>query len=263
MAGKVIIHGCKQNISAQIVIKFDSQIVGEVKSYDQIEIPIEKDCDMTCKVGLNPYSKKSIRVKDGMCTVIQLSVNRLTGAVTMEIIKEEIYNSTGDVKEDSSEEKPVFELDGGVGDILIVYEDRLIIRHKGALNFLAMGIKGDKTLYYSDITSVQYKVPGRLSGHIQFSLPGGLESTGGVMAASADENTVTITGKDGTAIIAEKVVEFINQKIREYKTSKNGSTTVIQQTSSADELKKFKELLDMGIITQEEFDAKKKQLLGL
>ena len=33
--------------------------------------------------------------------------------------------------------------------------------------------------------------------------------------------------------------------------------------STADELKKFKELLDSGIITQEEFDAKKKQLLGL
>lgn len=32
---------------------------------------------------------------------------------------------------------------------------------------------------------------------------------------------------------------------------------------SAEELKKFKELLDMGAITQEEFDAKKKQLLGL
>lgn len=33
--------------------------------------------------------------------------------------------------------------------------------------------------------------------------------------------------------------------------------------SNADEIKKFKELLDSGIITQEEFDAKKKQLLGL
>ena len=33
--------------------------------------------------------------------------------------------------------------------------------------------------------------------------------------------------------------------------------------SNADELKKYKELLDAGIITQEEFDAKKKQLLGL
>lgn len=33
--------------------------------------------------------------------------------------------------------------------------------------------------------------------------------------------------------------------------------------SAADELIKLKELLDMGIVTQEEFDAKKKQLLGL
>ena len=42
-------------------------------------------------------------------------------------------------------------------------------------------------------------------------------------------------------------------------------TTVKQEghQSNADELKKFKELLDSGIISQEEFDAKKKQLLGL
>lgn len=33
--------------------------------------------------------------------------------------------------------------------------------------------------------------------------------------------------------------------------------------SNADELKKYKELLDTGVISQEEFDAKKKQLLGL
>lgn len=33
--------------------------------------------------------------------------------------------------------------------------------------------------------------------------------------------------------------------------------------SDADELKKFKDLLDSGVITQEEFDAKKKKILGL
>lgn len=33
--------------------------------------------------------------------------------------------------------------------------------------------------------------------------------------------------------------------------------------SSANDIKEYKELLDAGIITQEEFDAKKKQLLGL
>lgn len=33
--------------------------------------------------------------------------------------------------------------------------------------------------------------------------------------------------------------------------------------SAADELKKYKELLDSGTITQEEFDAKKMQIFGL
>ena len=36
-----------------------------------------------------------------------------------------------------------------------------------------------------------------------------------------------------------------------------------QPTTSADEIRKFKELLDEGIISQEEFDAKKKELLNL
>ena len=41
--------------------------------------------------------------------------------------------------------------------------------------------------------------------------------------------------------------------------AKRNSTAI----SYADELKKYKELLDLGVISQEEFDAKKKQLLGL
>lgn len=36
-----------------------------------------------------------------------------------------------------------------------------------------------------------------------------------------------------------------------------------QQPSPVDEIKKYKALLDEGIISQEDFDAKKKQLLGL
>lgn len=40
-------------------------------------------------------------------------------------------------------------------------------------------------------------------------------------------------------------------------------TNVVQANSNADELKKYKDLLDSGVITQEEFEAKKKQLLGL
>lgn len=40
-------------------------------------------------------------------------------------------------------------------------------------------------------------------------------------------------------------------------------TTYKAPESPTDELKKLKDLLDSGIITQEEFDSKKKQLLGL
>ena len=39
--------------------------------------------------------------------------------------------------------------------------------------------------------------------------------------------------------------------------------TAAPAVSNADELKKYKELLDSGVISPEEFDAKKKQLLGI
>ena len=48
--------------------------------------------------------------------------------------------------------------------------------------------------------------------------------------------------------------------------SKSTVPNAVPQPVNADyteELKKIKQLLDMGVITQEEFDAKKKQILGL
>lgn len=50
---------------------------------------------------------------------------------------------------------------------------------------------------------------------------------------------------------------------RQKKNAEPTTPPVTSSTSNADELKKYKDLLDSGIITQEEFDAKKKQLLGL
>ena len=50
---------------------------------------------------------------------------------------------------------------------------------------------------------------------------------------------------------------------RQKKNAEPTTPPVTSSTSNADELKKYKELLDSGVITQEEFDAKKKQLLGL
>jgi hypothetical protein len=52
-------------------------------------------------------------------------------------------------------------------------------------------------------------------------------------------------------------IEFVKKNIGK-KTETNNTPT-----SSADELKKFAELRDAGILTEEEFNTKKKQLLGL
>ncbi len=41
------------------------------------------------------------------------------------------------------------------------------------------------------------------------------------------------------------------------------ASAVSSSTNEAEQLKRFKDLLDSGIITQEEFDAKKKEILGL
>ena len=57
------------------------------------------------------------------------------------------------------------------------------------------------------------------------------------------------------------LVTLTKEQFEAEKNAKNAPT--IQALSPAEELKKFKELLDAGIISQEEFDAKKKQLLGL
>lgn len=53
------------------------------------------------------------------------------------------------------------------------------------------------------------------------------------------------------------------QNNRNYSPSPAPVSTPTKGTNSSDDLIKLKELLDMGIITQEEFEAKKKQLLDL
>ena len=66
-------------------------------------------------------------------------------------------------------------------------------------------------------------------------------------------------------IILNSIWEIANCIFEKSKGNKINETVIKQELpqSNADELKKYKDLLDSGVITQEEFDTKKKQLLGL
>lgn len=83
----------------------------------------------------------------------------------------------------------------------------------------------------------------------------------GIMTVDTTKEKFNVAlDKKSAKAITEKVLEVLNE-IQSNRAAQSApqSNTV----SSADEILKFKQLLDAGVITQDEFDAKKKQLLGL
>jgi len=178
--------------------------------------------------------------------------------------EEEIDALIASAEEETAKEMEgiVYNFNGGAGDILLVFEDRIVIRRTGIGNALLMGLKGDKTIFFSDITSIQHKAAGSgfTAGYIQFSIPGGKEAQGGVWQAVHDENTITF--KENTKEV-EEMVKYLQDRLREVKSPKPQAATIVNQVSAADELLKFKNLLDAGVLTQEEFDKKKAELLNM
>lgn len=148
----------------------------------------------------------------------------------------------------------------GANGIVELYLNRIVIKRRGFRGVLGHGFfKGDKEIMLKSITGVQVKKAGYVVlGYIQFSMQGGNEGRGGLTEATQDENTVTFDNSQN------KVAEEVKNKIFELQQqSESKSVNQVISLSGADEILKYKQLLDIGIITQEEFDAKKKQILGL
>lgn len=104
-----------------------------------------------------------------------------------------------------------------------------------------------------------------------------LSSIGGIAGAVGGAYTASAVNNANAQKSLNQIVDFnrcpqcnstnlsiiSDEEFKEMKKQNNAQQSATPTVSSADELKKFKELLDMGAITQEEFDQKKKELLGL
>ena len=135
---------------------------------------------------------------------------------------------------------------------LELYEDKLILKKNGSLFWMQSG--SQRTYYYDQITSIEMnrKRPLFDGAFIQINTGGQVTTQG----ASGLENSIPFKTNAELESAYNTIIEFYNAyKSKQSNTSKPADTT--------DEIKKYKELLDLGIITQEEFDTKKKQLLGL
>ena len=153
----------------------------------------------------------------------------------------------------------LFTLDGNVST-LTVYEDHCVITGKKSfLGFMGgRAFDGSKEFYYADMTSVQYKQASNfINGFIQFEYPG---SHSGQNNFNSENTFVIMKGKTDIEQ-CETAYQYIKERIAFYKNQKNAP--IVSALSPAEELKKFKDLLDSGVITQDEFNAKKKELLGL
>lgn len=151
----------------------------------------------------------------------------------------------------------IFEFKGAGKTIVKIEGNFIRLKRKGALNFLNHGLDGEKTIDINNMTGIQIKKANFFTnGYIQFIFMGSQESKRGVMAAATDENTVMFTKRE------QKMAEEIKEYIESILVNKSKSQ-VAASVSGADEILKYKELLDQGIITEEDFQAKKKQLLGI
>lgn len=146
----------------------------------------------------------------------------------------------------------------GVQDLLEVFDDRVAITPKGVLGFLNKGIKGTKEIPFSSIIAVQFKEAGAMvSGYLQFTIPGGNESRGGVFSATKDENTFMFAGKANNAP-AKEIKDYIDAAVRLARTPAASGPAI----SLSAELQKVAELRAQGILSEEEFQAAKKRLIG-
>ncbi len=152
----------------------------------------------------------------------------------------------------------LFDLNGN-GMTMQVYPNRVVIDAKKGFQGAITGrsVFGTKEIYYESMTSVQYCKPGLIrNGYIHFEYPGAAHCDNIFLS----ENTFIVAKMISDLKLCEQAYQYIQERVLFYKRQKEAERA---PASAADELRKFKTLLDEGAITQAEYEAKKKQLLGL
>jgi len=140
-------------------------------------------------------------------------------------------------------------------------QHKTVIVDGGTIRIVKGGMFGarDKTIPIRSIGSVEVKKPGLVNGYIQFSIAGGKHHnsayslTGGAYDAMQDENSVVFGGQDNYRIAMQ-----IKSYVDNYSEAGKAAAPAI---SAADEIMKFKKLLDMGAINEDQYQKKLRELM--
>ena len=143
----------------------------------------------------------------------------------------------------------------GVNGQITVSGDWLTIHRKG---FGRLGhSKGDRRIPIGSITAVQMRPGGMFAnGFVKFTVPGSPEIRGGLNSASSDENAVVFRKKH------QAEFDAVRDRVEQYIGRNNAPQAAPAAPDITDQLKKLGELRDSGVVTNEEFEAKKTDLLS-
>ena len=167
---------------------------------------------------------------------------------------------------------------GGIETDVAVYDDKIELKRKVS-GVIALNTKlpSETIAYYNELKGINYVKPNLASGNV-----GWIELVG-VSRNQAVTQTVNVNGslisnadivngmKNPYNIVFNKnkaEMEDCYKKIKEafekysvQQKNNQGVTNIILDETALDKIKKLKDLLDMGAISQEEFEKKKNELM--
>lgn len=134
-----------------------------------------------------------------------------------------------------------------------IHEDRFIVKKKKSLFYFQGAV--EKTFLFSQIKAIEKhnKRPMVDNAFIDIDLGGHA-----VRSGSLAENAIMFNNNADM----DEAYQIMSEAFNTYLAKKKENETKVS-SSAADELLKYKQLLDMGVISEDEFNAKKKALLNL
>ena len=135
-----------------------------------------------------------------------------------------------------------------------------------AIAFTLLGLLIFLWLRSYELTVTDKRIYGKVAWGKRVDLPVDSVSATSTIRLLKGVSVSTSSGRISFRVIknADEIYKIMNELLIARQQDKTNKTIPSSpRTDEADQLKKYKELLDLGIITQEEFDTKKKQLLGL
>jgi hypothetical protein len=146
----------------------------------------------------------------------------------------------------------------GLNAGVMLFKDVVRLQRLGLRNLLSGASRIEKDILISQIISIRFKKAGLLSnGYIELVLMHYHEKND--KEPEDETEDVIVSFRPGQ----QKAFEAFREMLEAKMTSGAVVRAPTVATTDLDQLEKLASLLDKGIITEEEFSRKKKQLLGL